>query len=90
MPPDALLWFLGVYYGKETCKANKQSLLQAIGLEEEGACLNDRTWYLKSADRNYSENKVQAQYFEAPFLNAITPPTKAPASLRLSSMSPSS
>jgi hypothetical protein len=55
---------LGVYYG-ETCKANKQSLLQAIGLEEEGACLNDRTWYLKSADRNYSENKVQAQYFEA-------------------------
>jgi hypothetical protein len=76
--PDALLWFLGVYYGKkETCKANKQSLLQAIGLEEEGPCLNDRTWYLKSADRNYSENKVQAQYFEAPFLNAITPPTKA-------------
>jgi hypothetical protein len=59
MPSDALLWFLGVWKKKETCKANKQSLLQAIGLEEEGACLNDRTWYLKSADRNYSENKVQ-------------------------------
>jgi hypothetical protein len=45
---------------------------------------------VKSADRNYSENKVQAQYFEGAVPNAITPPTKAPASLRLSSMSPSS
>jgi hypothetical protein len=64
-PPDALLWFLGVYYGKkETCKANKQSLLQAVGLEEEGACLNDRTWYLKSSRSQLFGKKVQAQYFE--------------------------
>jgi hypothetical protein len=26
---------------------------------------------------------VQAQYFEAPFLNAITPPTKAPSQLQV-------
>jgi hypothetical protein len=60
MPSRRLAMVLGVYYGKkETCKANKQSLLQAIGLEEEGACLNDRTWYLKSADRNYSEKRCR-------------------------------
>jgi hypothetical protein len=42
MPSRRLAMVLGVYYGKETCKANKQSLLQAIGLEEVPALMIER------------------------------------------------
>jgi hypothetical protein len=75
--PDALLWFLGVYYGKkETCKANKQSLLQAIGLEEEGPVLMIERGTSSQQIAIIRKTRCRPSISRRAFLNAITPPTR--------------
>jgi hypothetical protein len=74
---DALLWFLGVYYGKRNMQEQiNRACFKRLALRRRVPVL--------MIERGTSSQQIAiirkqgaGQYFEAPFLNAITPPTKA-------------